>query len=241
MSSTVINIFDQSEAKKVVAELEKDDFARKDINVVTSDTDTKGLIGKLTNESVPAEEAQQYVQGVSAGKTLIYLKADDDKAERAVAIMERHNTAQSATTGSSERGRTGTEGEVALPVIEEQLKVGKREVQTGGVRVHSRVTERPVEESVTLRDETIHVERRPVDREVTQADISAMREGTFELTETDEEAVVSKQARVVEEVVVGKDATERDETVRDTVRRTDVEVEQINTDATKARGKGNRS
>ena len=39
--------------------------------------------------------------------------------------------------------------------------------------------------------------------------------------------VIAKEARVVEEVVVGKTATDRVETVTDTVRRTDVEVEEI--------------
>ncbi|MBA3442112.1 MAG: DUF2382 domain-containing protein, partial [Pyrinomonadaceae bacterium] len=141
MNNTVINVFERSEAEKVVAELEKDGFARKDISVVTKGTDPKNLIGKLMNESVPEEEAKQYVEGVSAGKTLVYVKADDNKAKRAVAVMERYSAAQSATAGKSERGRTGTEGEVALPVIEEQLHVGKREVERGGVRVHSRVTE----------------------------------------------------------------------------------------------------
>lgn len=241
MNNTVINVFEKSEAEKVVQELEKDGFARNDINVVTKGAETNNLIGNLTNEGVPSEEAKQYVAGISAGKTLVYVKADENKAKRAVAIMERYSVAGSTPVGKSERGRIGQEDEVALPVIEEQLLVGKREVQSGGVRVHSRVTEQPVEEMVTLRDETIHVDRRPVNREVTQADMSAMREGTFELTETDEEAVVSKQARVVEEVVVGKEVTERTETVRDTVRRTDVEVEQITPDTTKARGKDNRS
>lgn len=233
MNNTVINVFGKSEAEKVVQELEKDGFARQDINVVTEGADTKSLIGKLTNENVPAAEAQQYVEGVSAGRTLIYLKADDHKAERAVAIMERYGAAQPATAGSGERERTGKEGEVTLPVMEEELRVGKREVERGGVRVHSRVTEKPVEETVTLREETVHVERRPADRAVSEADMAAMRDGTIEMTETSEEAVVSKQARVVGEVVVSKDVTQREETVRDTVRRTDVDVEQLdaNTEA----------
>ncbi len=237
MNNTVINVFEKSEAEKVVQELEKDGFARKDINVVAKGADTKSLIGKLTSENVPEEEAMQYVEGVSAGKTLVYLKADDNKAQRAVAIMERYSAAHSATTGKSERGRTGQEGEVALPVMEEQLQVGKREVQGGGVRVHSSVTEKPVEETVALREETVHVERRPADRAVSEADMAAMRDGTIEMTETSEEAVVSKQARVVGEVVVSKDVTQREETVRDTVRRTDVDVEQLDTN-TKPKGKG---
>ncbi len=237
MNNTVINVFEKSEAEKVVAELEKDGFARKDISVVTKGADTKNLIGKLTNESVPEEEAKQYVEEVSGGKTLVYLKADDNKAQRAVAIMERYSAAHSAPAGKNERGRTGQEGEVALPVMEEQLQVGKREVERGGVRVHSRITEKPVEETVTLREEHVNVERRPADRAVSEADMAAMRGGTIELTETSEEAVVSKQARVVEEVVVGKDVQERTETVRDTVRRTDVDVEQLDTN-TKTKGKG---
>jgi len=116
--------------------------------------------------------------------------------------------------------------ETTLPVIEEELQVGKRTV-SGGVRVYSRMTEKPVEEQVQLRQEHVSVERRPVNRALSGAVRDAFKEGTIELTETSEEAVVSKQARVVEEVVVRKDAQERTETVRDTVRRTDVEVEKL--------------
>jgi len=117
--------------------------------------------------------------------------------------------------------------ETTLPVIEEEMQVGKRTVSRGGVRVYSRVTEKPVEEQVQLRKEQVSVERRPVNRAVSGTDREAFKEGTIEMTETSEEAVVSKQARVVEEVVVRKDAQERTETVRDTVRRTDVEVEKL--------------
>lgn len=117
--------------------------------------------------------------------------------------------------------------ETTLPVVEEEIQVGKRTVSRGGVRVYSRVTEKPVEEQVQLRKEQVSVERRPVNRAVSGTDRDAFKEGTIEMTETSEEAVVSKQARVVEEVVVRKDAQERTETVRDTVRRTDVEVEKL--------------
>ena len=126
----------------------------------------------------------------------------------------------------SVRGRhQAAEGEVRIPVVEEELQVGKRQVQRGGVRLYTRVTERPVEERVRLRDETVHVERRPADRPATEADFAAAKEGTLEVTETDEEPVVRKQARVVEEVVVSKEVQEQTETVQDTVRRTEVEVE----------------
>jgi uncharacterized protein (TIGR02271 family) len=124
------------------------------------------------------------------------------------------------------RGQFQTaEGEVRIPIVEEELQVGKRQVQRGGVRLYTRVTERPVEETVRLRDEAVHVERRPVDRPASEADLAAFKEGTIEVTETDEEAVVRKQARVVEEVVVRKDVQEQTETVQDRVRRTEVDIE----------------
>jgi len=123
----------------------------------------------------------------------------------------------------------GETGETKIPVVEEELRVGKRTVERGGVRVFSRVVERPVEEQVKLRDERITVDRRPVDRAASSADAGAFKEEVIELHETDEEAVVSKQARVKEEVVVSKDVEERTETVRDKARRTEVEVEQMGT------------
>lgn len=123
------------------------------------------------------------------------------------------------------RTSPATEREATIPVVEEELEVGKRAKQQD-VRVHTRVTERPVEEQVRLREEQVHVERRPVDRPVSAADRQAMREGTIEVSETREEPVVSKQARVVEEVAIRKDVEQHTETVRDTVRRTEVEVEQ---------------
>lgn len=117
--------------------------------------------------------------------------------------------------------------EVRLPVVEEELQVGKRAVETGGVRVHTGVTETPVREDVRLHEEHVNVERRPVDREVRPEDMKAFKEGTIEMREMAEEAVVAKKARVVEEVVVGKQATERTEHIADTVRRTNVEIEPI--------------
>lgn len=124
-------------------------------------------------------------------------------------------------------------GETVIPIVEEELSVGKREIQRGGARIHTRITERPVSEQVTLREEQVTVDRRPVDRAATAGDM-AFKEQNLEVTETDEVPVVSKDARVVEEVVVGKTASERTETVSDTVRRTDVDVEDLTGDVRKS-------
>jgi uncharacterized protein (TIGR02271 family) len=115
----------------------------------------------------------------------------------------------------------------AIPVVQEELKIGKREVQRGGVRVFSRVVETPVNESVNLREEHVSVERRPVDQPISTADATAFKEQSIELREKAEEAVVQKSARVVEEVVVGKEATQRKENISDSVRHTEVQVEQL--------------
>jgi uncharacterized protein (TIGR02271 family) len=129
-------------------------------------------------------------------------------------------------TGSSSLQRDTATG-TAIPVVQEELKVGKREVERGGVRVFSRVVETPVNASVDLREEHVNVERRPVDQPISTSDTAAFREQSIELRETAEEAVVQKSARVVEEVVVGKEVSQRQENIHDTVRRTEVEVESL--------------
>ncbi len=132
-----------------------------------------------------------------------------------------------ATTPLAAGGKT----EEVLPVVEEQVRVGKRRVDRGGVRVRSYVVERPVSEDVRLRDERIDVQRRAVDRPASGVPEDAFRERTIEVTATGEEAVVAKDARVVEEVVVRKDDVERTETVTGTERKTQVEVEDERTGA----------
>ncbi|GGE69070.1 YsnF/AvaK domain-containing protein [Massilia psychrophila] len=132
---------------------------------------------------------------------------------------------QGSATGGSQQLAPGES--TAIPVIQEQLQVGKREVQRGGVRVFQRMVETPVSETVNLREEHVSIERHPVDQPATPADLAAFQEKTIELHETAEEVVIQKTARVVEEVVVGKDVTQIEQQVSDTVRHTEVEIEQL--------------
>ena len=145
------------------------------------------------------------------------------------AVMGQAATASTATspamgsTATSSRA-TGNVGDT-INVVEERLVVGKRDMQRGGVRIRSYVVERPVEEQVTLHDETVKVDRRPVDRATTKEDEALFEERTIEARGTHEEAVVSKEARVVEEIGLRKEASDHVETVKDTVRRTEVDVD----------------
>lgn len=141
-------------------------------------------------------------------------------------IAQERSLYQQARTDTGQTTEATGE-QTRIPVVEEQLNVGKRAVQRGGVRVYTRVSEKPVHETVELRQEHVNVERHPVDQPASEADLAAFKEGSVELRETSEEAVVSKTARVVEEVVVGKEVTQQTENIDDTVRRTDVQVEQL--------------
>jgi uncharacterized protein (TIGR02271 family) len=113
----------------------------------------------------------------------------------------------------------------AIPIVEETLRVGKREVGRGGVRVRSYVRETPVTEQVSLREEHVNIERRPVDQPLSAAGGDLFQDRTIEMTETAEEAVVAKEARVTEELTISKDIDQRTETISDTVRHTEVDVE----------------
>ena len=257
MATTVVGLFDQaSQAQAVMKELESSGFSRNYIDTVKASSDASGVAKTLAASGVPSDDASLYAQGVQHGGTLVSLRSNEADADKAIAIFNRHNpididqraaqwrsgstqTASSAdvttthahataATNQKQAAATNVQGQTAIPIVEEELRVGKRQVQRGGIRVFQRVEEKPIEENVTLREEHVKIERHAVDRPATDADFNkAFTGAALELTETAEEAIVQKQARVVEEVVVGKEATQHTETIRDTVRRTDVEVEQI--------------
>jgi uncharacterized protein (TIGR02271 family) len=197
------------------------------------------------------DDARAYTTATRSGRSVVTVHAASaDEAERARDLLDDNGAidvhagyAQGSygTTGAQGYAATGTqttgtqdtaEGGT-LNIIEENLQVGKRVEQTGGARIRSRIIEKPVEEHVRLREEHVRVERRDVNRPATDADFAAFQEGEISVTEQAERAVVAKEARVVGEVNIGKEVTERDETVRGTVRSTDVQVEQLGTDQTR--------
>jgi uncharacterized protein (TIGR02271 family) len=204
----------------------------------------RSFFSDMFGSDVDESQSDTYAEAVRRGNAVLTIRANsDEQVERASEILNRHHPidvddqvsrwkndgwSPRQSAGSQSVSRDISQGQdQTIPVIQEELKVGKRQVQRGGVRVYQRVQEQPVNESVQLREEQVHVERRPVNEEATQADLAALKEGTIELRETSEEAVVNKSARVVEEVVIDKQVSERTETIHDTVRGTEVEVEQL--------------
>jgi uncharacterized protein (TIGR02271 family) len=190
-----------------------------------------GLVGALTGMGIPEDEASRYAEGVRSGGILVTVQAPNERADEAVKILNHHNPmdmkfsgTHTGTSTTRQQPRSTSESGT-IPVVEEELQVGKRVVDKGQVRVDKTVHEDHVEKDVHLRDENVEVSRRRVDRPLTDADRDAFREESYEFTEHTEQPIARKDAHVVEEVDIHKDVDEHTETIRDTVRRTDVNVE----------------
>jgi uncharacterized protein (TIGR02271 family) len=191
----------------------------------TAESNAEAIVSALIRMGVPREESLAYVDGVRSGLTLEAAIVDDENVGRAVEIMRAHTHEVEPVLGSVAAGVE--EMEMTIPVVEEELRVGKREVPAGRVRISTHVIEEPVVEEISLRTEQISVERRPATQPIKEPDEALFKERTIEVTATTEEPVVAKQARIVEEVVVRKEAQAHTETVHDTVRKTDVDVRSL--------------
>ncbi len=242
--STIIAAFRTSrDAQAAATDLQEAGISRDEIYIEASNTvdksshfRTKSTEGGIKGwfKSIFGEEddpdRSRYEGAIAEGNCLLRVDVDEDEIGTVEDILNRHSpvdvhAAQAEPQTGARAGARETRGTNAIPVVKEEIQVGKRQVLRGGVRVYSRVIEEPVEEKVTLREERVRVDRQPTNRAATQGDLSGNREQVVEVQEFAEEPVVSKQSRVVEEVRVGKDVTERTETVRDTVRHTEVNVE----------------
>jgi uncharacterized protein (TIGR02271 family) len=255
MTHTVVGIFDDiSDARQAMEQLVKGGFIKEDVDIsqgkvsesvaraVTDDNDTVrdndagDSIGNFFKHLFGQDDARstQYAEIARQANGILTVQADSqERAQKAAEIMDNNNAIdiENRSAQYQNTARTDVDSDMqTIPVIKEQLNVGKRTVETGGVRVRSQIIEKPVEETIRLREEHVIVNRRPVDREVTEADMNNLQEGEIEITERAQKAVVGKQARVVEEVEIGKEVTDREEVVSDTVRRTEVEVEELNRD-----------
>jgi len=115
-----------------------------------------------------------------------------------------------------------------LRLAEEQLEVGKQVVESGRTRVRRFVTEREVAQDISLHDEHAEVIRKAISDPKYVGEID-WADGTIEVIETAEHAVANKTARIVEEVGLKKIGTDHVETIRDKLRRQQVEIERLDT------------
>ncbi len=208
----------------------------------------RGFWGKMFGGEPDDRDTSVYDRSLESGSTVVTVKAPEQQISRISDILEKHNpidvderaasygtsgttttrtdTARTGTVGTDTARATGTATGGGMQLAEETLSVGKRAINRGTTRVRRYTVETPVQEQVTLHSEKVSVDRHAVTdgRPVGTVDFT---DKVVEMTETSEEAVVSKTARVREEVNIHKQADDRVETVKDTVRRQEVEIEQV--------------
>ncbi len=250
---TVVAVFDTAaHADAAVADLKAENVSPEMISQHSKNASTSGS----TPHAAPAtgfwsrlfgsasdQDTAVFDRKVESGSTVVSVRASDEHLDRVSAILEKHHPIDldehSSQNGSTETTTTrttpmmgtkagaGTSSDGGtMQLSEEALAVGKRAVSGGTTRVRRYVVETPVEEQVSLHSEKVTLDRKPVTdgRPLTNPDFA---DKTMEMTETSEEAVVSKTARVKEEVSLRKEMGDRVETVKDTVRRDEVEIEQV--------------
>ena len=246
MSQTVIGIFDYtSEAQEAVSYLTSNGFSRDSIDLSSRGAETEGtdyeedhdssIGGFFSNLFGTGEETDKYTQVGQKGAIVTVHAKSGEEAETAAKILdnygaidvnERSEQYRSGNTAAQGFTQSATNNDVdKIKIIEEKMEVGKREVETGGVRLRSRIVEQAVHEDVRLRTERVRVERTNVKRPATAADLAGFQDATLEMKETAEVPVVSKQAFVTGEVSLGKEVSEKDQTVEGTIRKTEVDTE----------------
>ena len=245
----VVTAYDSVDrAKNAHKVLQDSGVSSSDISVIdrtalgSHDADHVGLWRRLFGENVWEHEAAVYGDTLEKGGALLIARVPKDQVARVMALLDVHQPLDVHATAAKIGEKVPVQAKAlvtppiakvdakdaeTLRLAEEQLNVGKRMFETGTTRIRRYVTERPVEANVTLHEEHAEVVRRAITDPGYIADID-WSDKAYEMTETAEEAVVSKTARVVEEVTLRKTGTDHVETVKDTVRRQQVEVERAN-------------
>jgi len=231
MTQIVIGVFDTPDTAYQVEETLMDQEGLDESCFhVTAQEGGEGQIRSFLSELFGPENDQMvayYAERIVQGGALLSVDLPDDIEIQPIQETMLNAGATDLNAKPAQQGIAGGSGEQsqAIPVIQEEMEVGKREAAKGSVRVTSSIEETPVQQDINLKEEKATITRRPVDRPAEPEDLSAQGERSVEVEETTERPVISKSARVVEEIEVGKETSERTERVEDTVRHTEVNVE----------------
>lgn len=243
----ISNGFDRSE---VDFSAQMGEFADADEQTATLDEGVGNFFSSMFDDE---DDAHRYARAATRRSVVTVHARTDERAEQAANILDDNGAIDvkervpvldsltrkpSASMGAAflsdeelkaadQAAPVTTNNDQTIKVIEENLEVGKREVNRGSVRVRSRIIARPVEESIRLRKERVTLQRKPVSRPATAAELDAFGNSEIKVTEHAEIPIISKTANVVEEIVLGKETNVREEVIRDTVRKTEVDVDQL--------------
>ena len=221
MSSTVTALYDTREEAERALQALKAELSIAHAGIYDPSPASREALQRV--DLTPEERAVCEGKLADGEYLLLAQVASGEEMDRVVAILERP-AAEAAGLGPQ------TVAEERVPLVEEELRVGTREVVRGGARVSSHVEEAPVTHEVELMEEFARVESRPVSRLVSEEELERgglMRGRVIEIAQVREEAVVEKAVFVREEVVVSKRVEHRVEQIHENVRRTEVEVEEL--------------
>ena len=260
----IVTLFDTAQhAETARHNLEAAGFAPNEISIINNQTldlagdelTAPGLWRRLFGRDVKPSEATTYGLAVDSGGVVLTVRVLETDVAKATTILNADQAvdlqkravqeglisaaAQPQTAATPPKLATMAAGS-ALPseevfrLAEEQLNVDKRVVQDGTTRIRRFVTETPVEAQVTLHEEHAQVIRRAISDPTFVRDVD-WTEKTIEVSETAEEPVITKSVHIAEEVVIRKEATDSVRTLRDKVRRQQVEVERVHLDGPSAK------
>ncbi|HET8701840.1 MAG TPA: YsnF/AvaK domain-containing protein [Nitrococcus sp.] len=156
-------------------------------------------------------------------------QASEQASAQTIGHTMEQTTGQAASHAMEQTAGEATGEEIVIPIIEERIQIGKREVRHGHTRIRTHTYTIPVEENIRLHEQHTDIRRRPANRLVTEED-RALGEAEFDTYDIVEEPIIGKEARVVEEVVISKKSSDQTRTVKENVRRTDVDVERVDDD-----------
>jgi uncharacterized protein (TIGR02271 family) len=245
----VVSVYDTTDkAKAALNVLNNSGIETSDVSIIDRKTlgtgvdhQHVGLWRRLFGENVWDHEAAVYGDTLERGGAILAVRTPKERTAKVMAILDAHQPVDvhehaskigtdvpieaKALVTAPGTAKAADKKEV-LRLAEEQMNVGKQMFETGTTRIRRFVTERPVEAQVNLHEEHAKVVRKAISDPDYIADID-WSDKEYTVTETAERPVVSKKARVVEEVTLGREGLDRTETVRDTVRRQQAEVEKL--------------
>lgn len=241
-SDEMVVLFDTvAESRRAEKALEDAGFPDPEVNTLDREAVVE-LVGRaefgpgfwrtLFGRETQIYEGAAFDKALSSGGAILTVRVQDDgQAAKAEEILSAYRPVDIEARGAgliAEHRALGDIKDEVLRLAEEQLDVGKRRVEAGKTRIRRYVIERPVEAQVALRDEHAEIIRRAVEDTEALGDVDwDWTDSTIEMVETREEPVITKRTRVAEEVVLRKGETERVETVQDTVRKQQVEIQRL--------------
>jgi uncharacterized protein (TIGR02271 family) len=242
----VVAVYDTEEnANAAVKSLRSVGYLTDDISVIFSEGEAAkaglyepGVWRRLFGRDLEQHEAAVLSRSFKEGSVIVTVRVPESEAPKVENLLDSHKPVDVLDRAKA-YGLVGTTaampqtpapakltGEEMLRLAEEQINVGKRMVESGHTRVRRYVVEKPVEANITLHEEHAEVIRRAITDPAYVKDID-WSDKTIDVTETVEEAVVNKTARVTEEVVIRKQGSDRTQTVHNTVRRQQIDVEKV--------------